>query len=63
VTWLKRQLREAQDTIIQLCEAQRMSEERNAKHLRNVDRPGKRLRGSSQCAEEAERERGFAKDK
>jgi hypothetical protein len=34
MTWLKRQLREAQDTIIQLCEAQRMSEERNAKHFK-----------------------------
>jgi hypothetical protein len=29
MTWLKRQLREAQDTIIQLRETQRMSEERN----------------------------------
>jgi hypothetical protein len=34
MTWLKRQLREAQDTIIQLCEAQRMSEERIAKHFK-----------------------------
>jgi hypothetical protein len=34
VTWLKRQLREAQDTIIQLREAQRMSEERIAEHFK-----------------------------
>jgi hypothetical protein len=34
MTWLKRQLREAQDTIIQLREAQRMSEERIAKHFK-----------------------------
>jgi hypothetical protein len=31
VTWLKRQLREAQDTIMQLREAQRVSEEQNMK--------------------------------
>jgi hypothetical protein len=34
VTWLKRQLSEAQYTIIQLCEAQRMSEERNSNHFK-----------------------------
>jgi hypothetical protein len=34
VTWLKRQLREAQDTIIQLREAQRMSEERIVEHFK-----------------------------
>ena len=32
MTWLKRQLREAQDTIVQLWEAQWFSEERYAKH-------------------------------
>jgi hypothetical protein len=37
VTWLKRQLREAQDTIIQLREAQRMSEERIAEHFRECE--------------------------
>jgi hypothetical protein len=31
VTWLKRQLREAQDTIVRLHEAQRVSEEHNMK--------------------------------
>jgi hypothetical protein len=30
-TWLKRQLREAQDTIVQLREAQRVSEEQKMK--------------------------------
>jgi hypothetical protein len=34
MNWLKKQLRESQDTIIQLCEAQRMSEERNSKHFK-----------------------------
>jgi hypothetical protein len=33
-TCLKRQLKEAQDTIIQLCETQMVSEERNVKHFR-----------------------------
>jgi hypothetical protein len=33
VTWLKRQLREAQDTIVQLREAHRTSEEQNVKQL------------------------------
>jgi hypothetical protein len=36
-TWLKRQLREAQDTIVQLREAQQLSEERNAKHSRECE--------------------------
>jgi hypothetical protein len=36
-TWLKRQLREAQDTIVQLREAQRLSEERNARHSRECE--------------------------
>jgi hypothetical protein len=34
---LKRQLREARDTIIQLHETQRMSEERNVKHFRECE--------------------------
>jgi hypothetical protein len=34
VTWLKRQLKEEQDTIIQLREAQRMLEERIAEHFK-----------------------------
>jgi hypothetical protein len=34
VNWLKRQLREAQDMIIQLHEEQRMSEEKIAEHFR-----------------------------
>jgi hypothetical protein len=38
MTWLKRQLREAQDTIIQLHETQRLSEERNASISENVKR-------------------------
>jgi hypothetical protein len=37
MTWLKRQLREAQDTIIQLHETQRVSEERNVKHFRECE--------------------------
>jgi phage shock protein A len=37
MTWLKRQLREAQDTIVQLREAQRLSEERYAKHSRECE--------------------------
>jgi hypothetical protein len=62
VTWLKRQLREAQDTIIQLREAQRMSEERNAKHFKECGLAMENVsRGSGQRAEEAERERGSAK--
>jgi hypothetical protein len=36
-TWLKRQLREAQDMIIQLRETQRVSEERNVKHFRECE--------------------------
>jgi hypothetical protein len=31
LTWLKRQLREAQDMIVQLRESQRVSEEQNMK--------------------------------
>jgi phage shock protein A len=34
MTWLKRQLRDAQDTIVQLCETQRKLEERNVKQFR-----------------------------
>jgi hypothetical protein len=34
MTWLKRHLREAQDTIIQLHETQRVSEERNENHFK-----------------------------
>jgi phage shock protein A len=37
VTWLKRQLWEAQDTIVQLHEAQWLSEERNARHSRECE--------------------------
>jgi hypothetical protein len=37
VTWLKRNLREAQDIIIQLREAQRMSEERNENHFEEFE--------------------------
>jgi hypothetical protein len=37
MTWLKRQLREVQDTIIQLRETQRLSEERNVKHFRECE--------------------------
>jgi len=37
MTWLKRQLREAQDTIIQLHETQRVLDERNVKHLRECE--------------------------
>jgi len=37
VTWLKRHLREVHDTIIQLCEAQRLSEERYAKNSRECE--------------------------
>jgi hypothetical protein len=35
--WLKRQLWEAQDTILQLHKAQQLSEERNAKHSRECE--------------------------
>jgi hypothetical protein len=34
MTWLKRQLRKAQDMIVQLREAQWLSEERNARKSR-----------------------------
>jgi hypothetical protein len=34
VNWLNKQLREAQDMIIQLCDEQRMSEERIAEHFK-----------------------------
>jgi hypothetical protein len=62
MTWLKRQLREAQDTIIQLCETQRVLEERNVKHFRECEPTMEKvLRGSGQSTEEAERERGSAK--
>jgi hypothetical protein len=37
VTWLKRQLREVQDTIIQLREAHRMSKERIVEHFRKCE--------------------------
>jgi hypothetical protein len=37
MTWLKRQLREAQDTIIQLRESKRMSEERNENHFKECE--------------------------
>jgi hypothetical protein len=37
VTWLKIQLREAHDTIVQLREAQRLSEERYVKHSRECE--------------------------
>jgi hypothetical protein len=43
VTWLKRQLWEAQDTIVQLREAQRMSEEQNMKHLREREAVGEKV--------------------
>jgi hypothetical protein len=36
-TWLKRQLREAHDMIIQLHETQRVLEERNVKHFRECE--------------------------
>jgi hypothetical protein len=36
VTWLKRQLREVQDTILQLREAQRVVEEQNMKTPQGV---------------------------
>jgi hypothetical protein len=44
MTWLKRQLREAQDTIVQLREAQRTSEEQNAKYLREREAAGEKVR-------------------
>ena len=44
VTWLKRQLREAQDTIVQLREAQRGLEELNMKHLREREAVGEKVR-------------------
>jgi hypothetical protein len=34
VAWMKRQLREAQDTIVQVREEQRLSKERHTKHSR-----------------------------
>jgi hypothetical protein len=37
VTWIKRQLGESQDTIIHMCEAQRMSEERIVDHFRECE--------------------------
>jgi hypothetical protein len=37
MTWLKRQLREVQDKIIQLRESQRMSEERISKHFKECE--------------------------
>jgi hypothetical protein len=43
VTWLKRQLREVQDTIVQLRETQRMSEERNVKHFRECEATGEKV--------------------
>ena len=36
-TWLKRQLKEAEYTNIQLCETKRASEERNGKHFRECE--------------------------
>jgi hypothetical protein len=46
MTWLKRQLREAQDTIVQLCEAQRLSEERYAKHSRECEAAEEKARAT-----------------
>jgi len=37
VTWLKRQLMEAQDTIIQLHKTQRISKEKNVKHFKECE--------------------------
>jgi hypothetical protein len=50
VAWLKRNLREAQDTIVQLQEAQRLEKERHTKHSRECEsgREGS-PRGSRQC--------------
>jgi predicted RNase H-like nuclease (RuvC/YqgF family) len=45
VTWLKRQLQEAQDMIVQLREAQRVSEEQNMKTPQGArSSPGENLR-------------------
>jgi hypothetical protein len=46
VTWLKRQLREAQDTIVQLHETQRLSEERNVKHFRECEATEEKVRAA-----------------
>jgi hypothetical protein len=61
MTWLKRQLREAQDTIIQLHETQMVSEERNVKHFRECEPTMEKVRAALASTEEAERERGSAK--
>jgi hypothetical protein len=46
VAWLKRQLREVQDTIVQLREAQRLSEERHTKHSRECEATEKEARAA-----------------
>jgi hypothetical protein len=52
MTWLKRQLREAQDTIVQLREAQWLSEERYAKHSRECEATEEIAHSSRQRAKE-----------
>jgi hypothetical protein len=44
VAWLKRQLREAQDTIVQLREAQRLTEERHTEYSRECEATEKEAR-------------------
>ena len=44
MTWLKRQLWEAQDKIVHLREAQRASKELNMKHLREREAVGEKVR-------------------
>jgi hypothetical protein len=51
VAWLKRQLREAQDTIVQLCEAQRLSEERHTKNSRECEATEKEARAALASAQ------------
>jgi hypothetical protein len=45
-TCLKRKLREVQHMIIQLCETQRVSEERNVKHFRECELAMEKVRGA-----------------
>jgi hypothetical protein len=43
VAWLKRQLREAQDVIVQLREAQRLAKERHEEHPRECEAAGREV--------------------
>jgi hypothetical protein len=51
MAWLKRQLREAQDTIVQMQEAQRHSEERHTKNSRECKAVEKEARAALASAQ------------